>query len=95
MRQIRSEKLRQQLLELMGGQIHLQHFVYNLNNMVHAPAIADWLLRRGLKGEVLVEWLKEKHQDSFLKAMKHIVADVNGRPEQPILVGRDYRTRNS
>lgn len=91
MREIRSERFRHKLLTLLDGRQDIFHHVYHLNYMVHGEKLADWLLIRGLKGENLASWLSTKHENSFLKAVAFIIADINKTNSvRPIIVGKDY-----
>lgn len=89
-REIRNERFRQKLLQLFDGNPGLTHHIYNMNYLVHGDAIANWLLRRGLKGVRLQEWIQEKHQGSFLKMVEFIVADVNRAAPRAVRYGVDY-----
>lgn len=92
MRTIHSESFRQKQLRLLDGRQDLMHHMYHINNLVHGEAIADWLLKRGLKGALLKEWLLEQFKDSVIEMAKHIVKDVNNANKaNPIILGRDYK----
>lgn len=89
---ITTPTFREKQIRLVDGRNDLLHHIYMLNNFVHGEAIADWLLKRGLKGALLKEWLLSEFQDSVLEMVKHVVKDVNrARTTKPIIVGEDYR----
>jgi hypothetical protein len=90
LREIRSEKFRQQLLKIYDAKPYLGDFVQKLNCMRHGPAIAEWLIHRGLTGDSLISWMREKQGNSFLESMKTIAAEIERAPKRPVLVGRDY-----
>jgi len=90
LREIRSEKFRQQLLKIYDAKPYLGDFVQKLNHMRHGPAIAEWLIRRGLVGESLLTWMQEKQGNSFLETMKTIASEIERAPKRPVLVGKDY-----
>ena len=93
MEQIRSQRFRQDLLEIADGDARLTHACFHLNNFVYGPEIVRWLLRHGLKGARLHDWIKEKHDGSILEAVKAVVAQVNHSTKKPVLVGKDYLAR--
>lgn len=93
-RQIRSESLRYKLMRIMDGRQDLLHHAYHLNHLVHAERVCDWLLRHGFKGERLADWLRDKHQNSFLSMVEFIVAQVNRTARRPLVVGRDYLAKS-
>lgn len=91
MDQIASENLRAKLLKLIDGiGPSGVTYAYHLNQYVHVEPIVDWLLSHGFKGQIFVEWLKDKHKNSLLELVKFVVAQINRAPKKPILVGRDY-----
>lgn len=90
LREIRSQKFRDQLLKIYDAKPHLGDFVQKLNRMRHGPEIAEWLIRRNLVGNTLIAWMQEKQGNSFLETMQTIAADIERAPRRPVLVGRDY-----
>lgn len=69
----------------------MMHFARNLNNMVYCEPILDYLIWRGLTGQRFLEWVQDKHENSFLKMVQHVIMEINknGSPK-PVIVGKDY-----
>jgi hypothetical protein len=90
MGQIKSERYRQKLHRLIDGNQNLIHFAYHFNHFVHAETMADYLLRAGLTGKRLEEWLIEKHNNSVLHCGEWIAAQLSHSAQRRTKVGRDY-----
>lgn len=94
MGEISTESFRQKQLKLLDGRQDLLHHIYHLNKYVHGEAMADWLLKRGLKGALLKEWLLSEFQDSVTVMAQHIIKEINrAREIKPIIAGVDYRAK--
>lgn len=91
-KQIRSERLRNKLLQVCDGEWNrLQHALFHLNNLVEAEAVADWLISRRLTGKRLADWIAEEFQGTFLPMYDQIRSQVCRQNQgRPVLVGKDY-----
>lgn len=86
------ERLIEKFQRLVNGNeraAHHAHIISNLKNPRACHAVVDWLLRVGIHGDRLVEFIKEKHQGDTFKMISHVVGEINRAPKRPVLAG-DY-----
>lgn len=84
---IRSEKLRQNLLAILGGRADLQNVVFQMNRLRFAESITTWLVSKGLVGNVFAEWYHEKFNYSFAMMTAHVAAEIN-KTRAPTMIYR-------
>lgn len=85
--------MREKFLRFVDGREDLLYYAYHLNQCKHKEPIVDWLLRRRLTGEKFAEWVRVKHDNSFLKMLQHVVSEVNRTRLKPVIAGEDYGNR--
>lgn len=86
-------RTREKFLRFVDGREDLLYYAFHLNQCKHREALLDWLLSKKLTGARFAAWVKDKHGNSFLAMLQHIVAEVNHARAKPVIAGKDYGHR--
>lgn len=89
---IRSEKLRDQLLQVMDGVTQLAPVLWYINEMVRAEDACAWLIKNKIVGrELMAKWHLE-FKGSFLEILAMINKGLDKEDKiKPVLAHRDFR----
>lgn len=81
-------RLREKFQRLISSDPRAAHHAYVISNLKYDEAkhaVCDWLLRAGIKGNILAEYVIDKHGADTFKMIAFIVAQVNRAPRRPVL----------